>query len=305
MQKKLVVYGTGRHRTNEIMKDFCIGVNNSETEWFAEFRDIAKFLAKGIPGGVNAIATLGILRGTGLALQQAAKQRVDRYYVDHSYFDPGYNGKCWLRISKNRHTMNYLPSRAINDQRWQKYFSGRNNIQPWKTRAQRGNNILVLPPTHAVQWYFNAGDWITNITNKLKEILPAEQHDLIKVRIKPNEPIVDDKGNLLTLDKHKDLDQVPLEKDLEDANIVVAYNSSVALQATMLGIPVITDKHCSVYPISFTLDDLDHSASNPKFDIEPDRHKLIHWLSNCQYSREEIKSGFMWQHILEHQESVD
>lgn len=305
MQKKLVVYGTGRYRTTEIMKDFCTGVNNSGTEWFADFTPITKFLNEGIQSDANAIATLGILRGTGLALQHAAKHGIDRYYIDHSYFNPGYDGKCWLRVSKNRHTINYFPNLEITNSRWETFFSDTNHLQTWRTRSQRGNNILVLPPTHAVQWYFNAGDWTSKITDKLKEILPAEQHGLIKVRIKPNEPIVDDKGNLLALDKHKDLNQVPLEKDLEDANIVVAYNSSVALQATMLGIPVITNNHCSVFPVSFTLDDLKQGTDNPKFDTEPARVKLVHWLSNCQYNRKEIKEGTMWPHILQHQEPVD
>ena len=36
----------------------------------------------------DAIATLGILRGTGLALQSAAAAGIDRYYIDHAYFNP-------------------------------------------------------------------------------------------------------------------------------------------------------------------------------------------------------------------------
>lgn len=43
-----------------------------------------KFLEDGIPKDVNAIATLGILRGTGHLLQEAARQNIDRYYIDHA-----------------------------------------------------------------------------------------------------------------------------------------------------------------------------------------------------------------------------
>ena len=305
MQRKLVVYGTGRPKTSQIMSDFFAGVNYSGTNWIAEYHSIEDFLRKGIPRATDAVAVLGILRGTGLAMQRAASLGIDRYYVDHSYFNPGYGGKCWLRVSKNRHTMNYLPAGDVSKSRWKAHFAETNPVHPWRTRAQRGNNILVLPPTHAVQWYFNTGDWAAKIVDKLKEILPYDQHENIKVRVKPNEPIVDKAGNLLRLEKHKDESTVPLEYDLANSNVVIAYNSNVALQATMLGIPVITNKHCSVYPISFNLEDLRNGVDSAIFDSEPPRAKLFHWLANCQYKRGEIKMGKMWSHILEHQEPAD
>jgi len=304
-QKKLIVYGTGRSKTSQIMREFGMGVNFSGSNYIAEYREIQDFLSRSIPPSTDAIATLGILRGTGLALQTAAQLGIDRYYVDHSYFDPGYGGKCWLRISKNRHTMNYVPDTEISKDRWKAYFSETNPVYPWRTRQNRGNFILVLPPSHAVQWYFNANDWCDKIINRLKELLPEEQHKLIKIRIKPNEPIVDKAGNLIRMDTHANENQMPLEYDLANSNIVIAYNSNVALQATLLGIPVITNKHCSVYPVSFTLEDLKLGVDNEKFDTEPQRAKLFHWLSQCQFKRQEIRNGKFWNNILEHQEPVD
>ena len=45
------------------------------------------------------------------------------------------------------------------------------------------------------------------------------------------------------------------------------------------------------------LSDLNKGLDNPKFEIEPNRLELFHWLSYCQYTLEEIKSGFAWKTI--------
>jgi len=132
------------------------------------------------------------------------------------------------------------------------------------------------------------------VVDKLKQKLPDSMHNLIKVRKKPNEPIVDKLGNLLRLEKQVSEENVPLQQDLDDANIVIAYNSMVALQATMQGIPVITNQHNCCYPISYTFEDLFTDVNNPKFDQDPNRKKLVHWLSSCQFNNAEIQRGTAW-----------
>ena len=299
--KNLIVYSTGRSKTSTIMMRFAGGVQSSGTAWSAHFRSIESFLKDGFTRGTDAIACLGILRGTGMAMQEAAKQGIDRYYLDHAYFDGGYGNKGWMRISKNRHTMNYL--RDVPKDRYKTFFQNHVVLKPWRTRPNRGNKILILPPTHAVQWYFNAYTWCDDIVAKLKEILPPEYHQYIKVRIKPNEPIVDKAGNLVRLEKHLDLEDVPLEQDLDESNIVIAYNSNVALQAMLIGLPVICNKHCSVYPVSFTLEDLKFGPDSPALDVEPkDRYNLVKWLSYTQFKRKEIENGRAWKLIQEYQD---
>ena len=129
-------------------------------------------------------------------------------------------------------------------------------------------------------------------------------HGDIKVRTKPNEPIVDKAGNLLRLDSHKDENPVSLEQDLAESNIVICYNSNVALQATLQGIPVISNLHCSTYPISYSIHDLVKDTNNPVFDAEPDRYGLCKWLAYSQFKAGEIANGKAWNMLLKMQEDA-
>ena len=297
--KNLVCYTTEKTGTTKIVQKFAEGVANIGSDnWIAHVVNISDFKNSGHPPDTDAIATLGILRGTGLALQSAAAAGIDRYYIDHAYFNPGYASKKnikkgWMRITKNKHTMNTLPKGEVSSENWKANFKHNNPIHAWKTRSERGDRILVLPPSNAIQWYFNVPAWEEQVVSHLKRILPMELHKLIKVRRKPKEPIVDKLGNLLRLDTSV------------ESNVVVAYNSMVALKATLMGIPVITNQHNCCYPISFKVKDIQPDMSNLNFDIEPNRTKLVRWLSQCQFSNDQIHSGIAWTMLQENNNAIN
>ena len=293
--KKIIAYKTDIQLTANIIENFSDSINKYIKGWSSSCLPVNDFLNKGIPKDIDAVATLGILRGAGHLLKEAAKKNIDRYYIDHAYFCSGYEGDCWLRISKNRHTMNYV--REVSSFRWEKFFSKKYKIMPWKTFEQRGNSILIIPPTNAICWYFNEYDWEKNILTELKKIINEECFKKVKVRTKPNEPIVDKSGNYLGLKQNQYTEKISLEEDLNNASIVIAYNSQVALEATLKGIPVIVDKHNSCFGLSFKLTDLEKGLNNPDFDIEPNRLHLFKWLSYCQFNLSEIKNGFAWKTI--------
>ena len=309
--KNLVCYTTEKTGTTKIVQKFAEGVSNlGSDKWLAHVVNIGDFKNSGHPPDTDAIATLGILRGTGLALQSAAAAGIDRYYIDHAYFNPGYASKKnikkgWMRITKNKHTMNTLPKGEVSSENWKANFKHNNPIHAWKTRLERGDRILVLPPSNAIQWYFNVPAWEEQVVSHLKRILPMELHKLIKVRRKPKEPIVDKLGNLLRLDTSVEDDSVTLEEDLLESNVVVAYNSMVALKATLMGIPVITNQHNCCYPISFKVKDIQPDMSNLNFDIEPNRTKLVRWLSQCQFSNDQIHSGIAWTMLQENNNAIN
>ena len=200
-----------------------------------------------------------------------------------------------MSMSKNKHTMNYI--KQVSSFRWDRFFSNKYKISPWKTHHERGKNILIIPPTNAISWYFNENNWEKNILNFLKEILSAEDFKKVKIRSKPNEPVVDSKGIYIGLKENKEAKNIPLEDDLNEASIVIAYNSQVALDALLKGIPVIVDKHNCCYSLSFKLSDLKYGLNNPIFENEPKREELCKWLSYCQFKLEEIKSGLAWKTI--------
>jgi hypothetical protein len=309
--KNLICYTTEKIGTTKIIQKLAAGVASlGSDKWTARVVNIGDFKSSGHPPDTDAIATLGILRGTGLALQSAAAAGIDRYYIDHAYFNPGYASKKnikkgWMRITKNKHTMNTLPKGEVSSENWKANFKHNNPIHAWKTRLERGDRILVLPPSNAIQWYFNVPAWEEQVVSHLRRILPIELHKLIKVRRKPKEPIVDKLGNLLRLDTSVEDDSVTLEEDLLESNVVVAYNSMVALKATLMGIPVITNQHNCCYPISFKVKDIQPDMSNLNFDVEPNRTKLVRWLSQCQFSNDQIHSGIAWTMLQENNNAIN
>ena len=171
--KKLISYITDKQLTAEIVSIFSNAVNTHIKGWQSEIVHINDFLKNGIPTNVEAVATQGILRGTGHLLKEAAKKNLDRYYIDHAYFNAGYKGDFWLRISKNKHTINYL--KEVSSFRWENFFSKDNFIMPWKKFFERGSDILIIPPTNAICWYFNENSWEKNILNFLEESLSKEE----------------------------------------------------------------------------------------------------------------------------------
>ena len=292
---KIISYTTDVILTAKIVEHFSHAINKHIKNWESEVLHINNFLSNGLPKNVDAVATLGILRGSGHLLKEAAKKNIDRYYIDHAYFCAGYNGDCWLRISKNKHSVNYI--KDVSNFRWENFFATKHCILPWKRFDERGKNILVIPPTNAICWYFNEYNWEKNILAELKTHLSEESFKNVRVRKKPNEPVVDSYGNYLGLQENTKIENIPLEEDLNNASIVIAYNSQVALDATLQGIPVIVDKHNSCFGLSFEITDLKKGLNNPAFDIEPNRLHLFKWLSYCQFNLNEIKSGFAWKTI--------
>ena len=177
--KKLISYITDKQLTAEIVSIFSNAVNTHIKGWQSEIVHINDFLKNGIPTNVEAVATQGILRGTGHLLKEAANKNLDRYYIDHAYFNAGYKDDFWLRISKNKHTINNL--KKVSNFRWEKFFSQDNSIMPWRNLSERGKNILIIPPTNAICWYFNENNWEKNILNFLKETLSAEDFKKVKL----------------------------------------------------------------------------------------------------------------------------
>jgi len=303
---KLFVYDTSRRLTTALTVTFARGAirqnNNVNGKWQIKHVPIATYLENGLPGdliaGEDAVATLGILRGTGKMLKEAKLKGIDYYYMDHAYFSPGYGGKGWMRITKNGHSCTTL--RDVPKDRWNGFHKNYGyQCNGWLNNSQRGQNILILPPTGAVSWFMDQGpdDWVDEVVEKLKEYLPSSDHYRIVVRRKPNEPVVDGDGNLLELKTYPSNDQ-PLEQALMDAQCVVAYNSMVALEATLKGIPVITSDQSCCMRVSYNLDLYKNQVVPEEFNVEPlNRKPLLYWLAHNQWKRRDIEDGRAWSDL--------
>lgn len=291
---KIICYDTDRKLTSQIVRRFAQSINESNSGWVAECRELKDFKTNGLPKNVDMVCSLGILRGTGLIMKTAASRNVNRLYLDHSYFNSGYNGKGWLRMTINGHTMTRI--RPADSVRWKNHFKSDNNVLQWKTAAQRGDCILVLPPTNAISWYFDASNWLNKTLAQIKTVVPEDQHHLIKVRQKPLDPIVDKLGNLIGREKHPE--DCSLQQDLDHARVVVSYNSMATIEALRQGIPVICPEHNACTPVSKQIKDIMDDA---KLDREPPRRELFFWLSYCQFNEKERCNGTAWHHIRKHQ----
>jgi hypothetical protein len=302
---RLVVYDTGRLRTSQITQSFAKGAGFS-ANWTVEHLPIKDYLKRGLHPQLNVdrgdcVATLGILRGTGLMMKEAASEGLDYYYMDHAYFNPGYGGKTWMRIVKNGHSCNDL--RYVESARWKKNFKPKNTCHPWLKNHERGSKIIICPPTHAVCWFLDIHyDWAEMIKSKLEALLPEEEHSRIVIRRKPKEPIVDNRGNLIELRTPAGLARPSgsLEDDLKDACCVIAYNSMVAMTATLMGIPVITSEHSCCARISYNIEDFKRGPYPDVFELEPEhRSSLLFWLASNQWRINEINDGTAWKHLRE------
>ena len=294
--KKIIAYQTEHVTSRYLIELFTNGINQNSKTTEVILQDINKFLKEGFPSDIDGIIVHGILRGTGLALKEAKKQRIDGFYIDHAYFDAGYSGEGWNRISKNSLTSSSF--KVVDEDRWN-VIRNKVKINSWKTSIERGDQILIIPPTHAVSWFYGTEDWLKNLVLFFKNNFNEEFIKRINIRKKPQEPVVDQYGNLLGLRNANVENQNSLEDDLDNASIVIAYNSHVSIEATLKGIPVIVDKNNPCWKISYKLSDINENLNNSKFDVEPDRLSLFKWLSYCQYNLNEIKNGLAWKIIEE------
>lgn len=275
---KIVGYDTSKAHTTNIVKSILAPMNG-------ELKTIASFEHSGLPD-CDLIVISGILRGTGLVYKACVEQQRDFLFVDHAYFNKGYEHPGWMRITENRHTFGpRLRSRP--GDRFAQYFGGQHQLGKWQGAGD--GPILVLPPTNAISWLFNAYSWEEDL---LKDIRKYTDHP-IKVREKPDDPIVDARGNLLRIDRRSSKD-VPLADDIKNARAVIVYNSNSAIECVKMGVPVICGENCAAYPISFNISDL---SNKEIFDKEPDRQGLFNDLAYSQFTLEEMKQGLPYKFL--------
>ena len=220
----------------------------------------------------------GILRGAGDMMKRGGH---DYYFCDHAYFNAGHdNATNWYRITKNAHTNSKITEQKPN--RYEQNFQ--QDIVPWQTT---GTQVVVCPPTGAIEWFFDTQQWLDTTVGTLKQQTDRE----IVVRDKPLNPQIKIENGFTQLDGFmKNKNQKPLEEDLNDAYCVVTYNSMVALKAVCQGIPVICDVNCAAYPMSGNLHDIDNLN-------RPDREPWLWHLAHNQFTLEEMASGYAYNCI--------
>lgn len=234
----------------------------------------------------DIIVFAGMIRGEGLIYNYCKEKKKNFLYIDHAYLNRGYNAKSpeneWLRITYNSFTWNKFRSEPST--RWDTYFANSFKLAPW--RSNEGKHILVLPPSEATKYLFpESADWNEKMVDFVKERIDAP----IKIRQKPDQPRIDKTTNQV-VGRLNIKHSTTIDQDLLDAKYVIAFNSAVPVQATLMGIPCICSSESAAYPISIDLNKLEDPP-------EPNRQEWLNQLVCHQYTSAEINSGAFWSMI--------
>lgn len=231
----------------------------------------------------STIVFAGMIRGEGLIYDYCRNTGKNFLYVDHAYLNRGYsrtNDEEWMRITYNAFTWNKFQPEAPD--RWNTYFADEHKLAPWNTHE--GSKILVLPPSEATKYLFpESVEWTNNTVDELVKLTNLP----VRIREKPSQPQIDRVSNQVIGRLKFDHDR-SIEQELLTAKYVVAYNSAVTVQATLMGIPCICSNNSAAYPISIPLDKI-------KYPPEPNRQGWLDQLVHHQYTSAEMKSGNIWK----------
>lgn len=203
----------------------------------------------------------GILRGTGDIFHHNQKHNIDYYEVDRGYINPNhFDG--YYRISKNGLQAKYKADVDYPEDRLSKLKFER---AEWFDPKGR---IIICPPSEYIEQYLGlAPGWWEN------EIVQSLDGKTFKVRNKS--------------------DATPLDNDLQGAKCVITFNSNVAVDAAIKGVPIVT----GMYSVAGRWSQ--NSMANVMNDTlkVQDPYDLLKFISYNQFTLEEIKSGMAWQII--------
>lgn len=196
----------------------------------------------------------GILRGTADIFHHNSNQNIDYWEVDRGYINP-YHFDGYYRISKNGMQAKYIDKDLPSDRLDKLKFKRENWFDP-------KGRIVVCPPTDYIEKFYNMekGKWEREVVNTLD--LAGEY---FKVRHKSDTSL--------------------LENDLKNAKAVYTFNSNVAIDATIKGIPVIVNRESALYGWKKDL--------LPPTEDQID--KLLRFVSYNQFTLEEIRKGTAWR----------
>jgi hypothetical protein len=189
-----------------------------------------------------------------------------------------------MRVTDTGFTWNHLEER--DDARWNRYFANKYQLRPWNQNRDKPN-ILVLPPSLATQFLFpESKNWL----DQTVRVLRTKTKKNIVVREKPMQPMLDTRNNII--DRVRYDHPLTIEQELDQACAVITFNSAVAVEATLRGIPVIGHATAACAPMNFNMDQMDDPP-------EPPRQAWLNQLVYHQYRTEEMVNGDIWKMLLD------
>lgn len=202
----------------------------------------------------------GILRGCSDVIHHNFRNGCDYLHIDKGYLKP-HHFSGYYRISLNDTQAHYKEVKLPSDRLEQLQIK----LKDWQ--ENKSGYVLIIPPTEAICIFYgiDCAQWIKTTIHKLN-------------------------GKPYKIRAKEDMETISLESDLKAASCVITFNSNVALEATIAGVPVIaTSKHSVVRDWNnLTMIDLETCFEK---SVGLDREKLLKFVSYHQFTLKEIDKG--------------
>jgi hypothetical protein len=205
-------------------------------------------------------------------LEICKKHNLKFYNLDSGYFG-NKKRKTIFRLSVNNfQNVNPIIDRPAD--RWEQLGLEQHSFE-------QGSAIVIVPPDRKVVHALGLGSedqWINETILKIKNFTDRK----IKVRKRP-EP----RADRIVSNTFKDFIK-------DDTFCVVGYSSNALVEAAMNDIPVISLGHSATKSLyTYQLEDIE--KIKPAY--QSDKQAWLNHLSYCQFTREELLSGYAWETI--------
>lgn len=218
--------------------------------------------ADGFPLDRTRTCIIGGLQHGSLELMQQVRDSGFRNYlfVDAAYFDAGRAGhRQRFRVVPGAYLQNWIEPMPAD--RWEALPV---SLAPWR---KDGRWILVAPPSSPeTEGLFRAEGWLGRTVRTLGEHTDRP----IKVRRKG--------------------DPETLAEALAGAYAVVTFQSNIAVDAILAGVPVFVDPINAAAPVGQT------DFAKIETPVYPEREPWAHSLAYGQFTLLEMSSGYAWKH---------
>lgn len=246
---------------DHILFNFVLGAQGYISNWEKEKDTTAPLVIRGLGGGSRK------------AIQRCWETGRDFYAVDTGYFG-NWKAKYLHRVTKNA-LQNIGPIIQRDIERAKKFgykfkkFTG-------------GKKILICPPSLKVMETFNQPspeEWVQQIRKTLMNFTTRP----IEIRLKPT--------------RSERISTKSIQAALhDDVHCLITYNSIAAVEALMEGKPAIVLGPNAAQSIAET--EL-RNIENPKIPNKDTMDSFMAHLAYCQFTLEEMRSGFAWNTINE------
>lgn len=207
----------------------------------------------------NAFHIIGGLQFGSLDLMIQLRANPQRYlFIDRAYFGGG-PGSNMLRVVPDAYQHHWM---QIADRGPRKIMAHLSDFE------KRGDSIMLVPPSKAIQILFDLDDWEGQMRHTLSQIT--------------DRPIfVSVKG-----------DKEPLSQRLARCHAVVTWTSNIAVEAICAGIPAFVSVYSAARPMCYRVDTM--TADQIESPMIPEQELRRRWADGLtwgQFSVDEIANG--------------